>query len=50
VRAVVPGRPLSASRLVLGEGRVLELGSHTELMEREGLYAELYRLQSRAYH
>jgi ATP-binding cassette, subfamily B, bacterial len=35
--------------VVLGDGRVLEQGSHTELMEKEGLYAELYRLQSRAY-
>ncbi|MDQ0718725.1 ATP-binding cassette subfamily B protein [Streptomyces luteogriseus] len=35
--------------VVLGEGRVLELGSHTALMEKDGLYAELYSLQSRAY-
>ena len=35
--------------VVLADGRVLEQGSHAELMQREGLYAELYRLQSRAY-
>jgi ATP-binding cassette, subfamily B, bacterial len=35
--------------VVLSEGRVLELGSHADLMEKEGLYAELYRLQSSAY-
>lgn len=35
--------------VVLADGRVLEQGSHAELMQRNGLYAELYRLQSRAY-
>lgn len=35
--------------VVLGEGRVLDQGSHAELMGKEGLYAELYRMQSRAY-
>lgn len=35
--------------VVLDKGRILEQGSHDELMQNEQLYAELYRLQSRAY-
>jgi ATP-binding cassette subfamily B protein len=35
--------------VVLDGGRVVEQGSHEELMARAGLYAELYELQSRAY-
>lgn len=34
---------------VLHEGRVLEEGSHDDLMDRDGRYAELFRLQSDAY-
>jgi ATP-binding cassette subfamily B protein len=34
---------------VLEKGRVVAMGSHAELMERGGLYAELYELQARAY-
>jgi ATP-binding cassette, subfamily B, bacterial len=40
----------SADRIyVLHEGRVVEEGSHDALMERGGLYAELFSLQARAY-
>ena len=31
--------------LVLDDGRIVELGTHTELLAREGLYADLYRTQ-----
>ncbi|MGZ0153314.1 ABC transporter ATP-binding protein [Kribbella sp. WER1] len=35
--------------VVLDEGRVVESGSHTELLARGGPYAELYELQARGY-
>jgi ATP-binding cassette subfamily B protein len=34
---------------VLSDGRVVETGSHDELMQLNGLYAELYLLQATAY-
>lgn len=35
--------------LVMEGGRLVESGSHDELMANNGLYAELYRLQAKAY-
>ncbi|MFA5800177.1 MAG: ABC transporter ATP-binding protein [Candidatus Peribacteraceae bacterium] len=35
--------------VVINEGKVLEQGSHDELMKRKGLYAELFNLQARGY-
>jgi len=35
--------------LVIDDGRVAELGSHDELLRREGLYSDLYTLQARGY-
>ena len=35
--------------VVLDGARVAEAGSHDELMARGGRYAELYRIQARAY-
>lgn len=61
VRAVLDGRAallishrFSSTRLadriyVLADGRVVECGTHDELMARAGQYAELYGLQSSAY-
>jgi len=35
--------------VVVSGGRVAEVGGHDELMTADGLYAELFRLQARAY-
>jgi len=35
--------------LYLADGRIQEEGSHHELMERDGEYARLYRLQAAHY-
>ena len=33
--------------VVLNEGQIAQLGSHDELMQKEGLYRHLYKLQFR---
>lgn len=35
--------------VVLSEGKILELGSHAELLERNGMYAHLFNLQAEGY-
>jgi ATP-binding cassette subfamily B protein len=35
--------------LVLDQGRLLEIGSHPELLEKKGRYAELFNLQAKGY-
>jgi ATP-binding cassette, subfamily B, bacterial len=35
--------------VVLADGKVLEQGTHPELIASDGLYAELYSLQAAAY-
>lgn len=35
--------------VLLGEGGILEQGSHQELMDRKGAYAEMFEVQSRYY-
>jgi ATP-binding cassette subfamily B protein len=35
--------------VVLDQGRVVESGSHSDLVARGGLYAELYELQAKSY-
>jgi ABC-type glutathione transport system ATPase component len=40
----------SADRIyVMHDGRVVEHGSHEQLMALDGLYAELFNLQARMY-
>jgi ATP-binding cassette subfamily B protein len=35
--------------IVLNEGKIVERGSHRELLDRGGLYADLWSRQSRAH-
>jgi ABC-type multidrug transport system fused ATPase/permease subunit len=40
----------SADRIyVMESGLIIEEGTHEELMDQEGLYAELFELQASAY-
>jgi ABC-type multidrug transport system fused ATPase/permease subunit len=40
---------LHAERIVvLDEGRIVQVGSHTQLVEQDGLYRRLYETQFRA--
>ena len=40
---------LSDRIIVIGEGRVLEEGSHDELMKNDGIYKEMFTLQASSY-
>lgn len=41
---------MSADRLlVLKDGRIVEEGKHTELLKKEGIYAELFHIQAQRY-
>ena len=40
---------LSDKIIVIGGGRVLESGSHSELMEKDGKYKEMFTLQASSY-
>nr|MDQ6904373.1 ATP-binding cassette domain-containing protein [Bacteroidota bacterium] len=35
--------------LVLDKGEILEIGSHENLLKKDGKYAELFRLQAKGY-
>jgi ATP-binding cassette subfamily B protein len=35
--------------VVIQGGRIAELGSHEELLRREGIYAELFSMQAEGY-
>jgi len=35
--------------IVLKDGAIIDQGTHTELLSRDGLYAELFRLQAEGY-
>ena len=35
--------------VVLQNSQIIEVGSHQELMTRDGLYAEMFRLQASSY-
>ena len=35
--------------LVVGDGHIAEQGTHAELLEKDGIYARLFRLQAEKY-
>jgi ABC-type multidrug transport system fused ATPase/permease subunit len=35
--------------VVIEEGRIAEIGSHHELLRREGIYARLFGMQAEGY-
>ena len=39
------GAAKATAILVLADGKIVERGTHLELLERSGLYADLYRTQ-----
>ena len=41
---------LSDKIIVIGGGRVLEEGSHSELMAKDGKYKEMFTLQASSYN
>jgi ATP-binding cassette subfamily B protein len=48
-RASAGGAAVADLILVMEDGRVVEQGDHSALMERDGRYARPYRMQERAY-
>ncbi|RZS32390.1 hypothetical protein EV193_11223 [Herbihabitans rhizosphaerae] len=42
-------RPLRSHIVVLHHGRILEEGTHRDLIAANGHYATLFRIQARAY-
>ena len=40
---------LSDRIIVIGEGKILEEGSHEQLMKNEGIYKEMFTLQASSY-
>ena len=49
VAVVTSAQPPSEGIYVLDKGRVVEAGSHAELMAHAGIYAELFTMQASAY-
>ena len=41
---------LSDKIIVIGKGEVLECGSHSQLMDNDGEYSRMFRLQASSYN